>query len=97
MTSSTFDPLTATASSLQYMLENNSLTSVQIIDTYLQQIDRFNHNGPCLNALISVAPRDILMSTARSLDDQRRQGKVRSPLHGIPIILKVTTRSIQKF
>jgi amidase len=97
MASSGFDPLTATASSLQYMLENNGLTSVQIIDTYLQQIHKFNHKGPCLNALISVAPRDILILTAGSLDEERRQGKVRSPLHGIPIILKVTTRSIWKF
>jgi amidase len=97
MASPSFDPLTATASSLQYMLENKNLTSVQIIDTYLQQIDKFNHKGPCLNALISVAPRDILISTAESLDEERRNGKVRSPLHGIPIILKVTSRSIRKF
>jgi amidase len=85
----TFDPLITTAVELQRLLEARQLTSVQIIERYLKQIEKFNHAGPYLNALLAVAPRHILLHTAMTLDEERAKGKVRSPLHGIPIILKV--------
>jgi amidase len=94
MDSFTFDPLTATASDLQDLLMKKSLTSVQIVRTYLSQIKEFNHAGIKLNALISVAPEELLVSTAQTLDEERAQGNVRSVLHGVPIILKVFFTSI---
>jgi amidase len=84
-----FDPLATTASDLQDMLDRNTLTSVQIVETYLQQIEKFNNKGPCIKALISVAPRDVLVSAAQALDNERAIKKLRGPFHGIPIILKV--------
>jgi amidase len=84
-----FDPLTTTAVELQKRLENGSLTSVEIVETYLGQIEKFNRAGIYLNALISVAPRHIAISTALDLDEERKNGMVRGPFHGIPIILKV--------
>lgn len=41
-----------------------------------------------MRALISVAPKHEVLKIARKLDDERARGKVRGPLHGIPIVLK---------
>ncbi|KAK6078644.1 hypothetical protein SCUP515_09694 [Seiridium cupressi] len=84
--SNLFDPLVTTTPDLRRMLESKQITSVQIVEQYLEQIDRYESS---LNALASIAPRDRLRRTAASLDDERREGRVRSPLHGIPIVLKV--------
>jgi amidase len=83
-----FDTLTATAGELQELLHDGKLTSVGVIDVYLKQIEKHNHNGLKLNAIISVAPRDILVKRAERLDQERRNGAARSPLHGIPIVVK---------
>lgn len=86
MTLSYFNPLVTTTADLRRMLDSQQITSVQIVEQYLEQIDRYE---PDLNALASIAPRDSLRRIAESLDDERRGGRVRSPLHGIPIVLKV--------
>ncbi|KAH8888130.1 amidase signature enzyme [Thozetella sp. PMI_491] len=85
MSSSPFDPLTTNAVDLQRMLEAGQITSVQIVESYLQQIER---HEPALNALISISPAETLRRIAAELDEERRQGRVRGPLHGIPIVLK---------
>ena len=84
-----FDPLTTTAAKLRDLLQSGQITSVDIVNTYLAQIAPHNHAGLQLNALISVAPVDLLHRTARALDQERKDGRVRSDLHGIPIVLKV--------
>jgi amidase len=88
MSTPSFNVLTATATELQELLIAGELTSVQIIETYLAQIGKHNHTGAHLNAIISVAPRKLALQRAAMLDQERRDGKVRSPLHGIPIIVK---------
>ncbi|KAK0715381.1 amidase signature domain-containing protein [Lasiosphaeris hirsuta] len=80
-----FNVLTTSAAELQQLLTANKTTSVQIITSYLSQIEAHN---PKVNAFISIAPRDILLGIAATLDDERTQGRVRGPLHGIPIVLK---------
>ena len=84
-----FDVLTATAVDLQERLELGTLTSVQIIEAYLSQITAHNHSGLKLNALICVAPEESVLAQARKLDEERKEGRVRGPLHGLPIIVKV--------
>jgi amidase len=90
-----FKPLTTTAVELRTLLESGDLTSTAIVEKYLDQIQRYDKAGPCLNALISVAPRHILISEALRLDSERASGRTRGPFHGIPIILKdaITTSS----
>lgn len=88
MSAPPFNVLTATATELQERLASRTLTSVQIIETYLTQIEKHHHAGAHLNALISVAPRELALQRARMLDYERRDGQVRSWLHGIPIITK---------
>ncbi|MBK5478905.1 amidase [Pseudomonas sp. TH21] len=68
-----------------HMARPGGLTSVSLVH-YLQQ--RILKLDPQLNAVIELNP-DALR-TARELDQERASGKVRGPLHGIPILLKDT-------
>ena len=81
-----FNPLTATAADLQERLNNGSITSKEIVKQYLSQIERYNGY---LNAVIATTPEDLLYQRASELDDERANGSVRGPLHGIPILIKV--------
>lgn len=82
------DVLTLTASQARDLLDQKALTSVQLVEAYLAQIEKHNHQGLHLNAIISVAPRDKTLELARRLDHERSSGHVRGPLHGIPFVCK---------
>ncbi|KAK3317139.1 amidase signature domain-containing protein [Cercophora scortea] len=86
-TSSTeaFDVLVTSATDLSRLLQTGSITSVSTIQQYLKQIE---HHEPFLNAFISLAPRDKVLRAAAVLDKERVEGRLRSALHGIPIVLK---------
>jgi amidase len=86
------DVLNADAVYLQSQLGSGKLSSVEIVDAYLQQIGRHNHNGMGLRSLISVAPRELALSKARELDEERQVKGSRGPVHGIPFIIKVCSR-----
>ncbi len=83
MSTTPFNPLTATASDLQTQISTGQITSSSLANTYLERILRYN---PYLHAVISTAP-DARTHAAR-LDKEREAGHVRGPLHGIPILLK---------
>jgi amidase len=83
-----FDPLTVSAFELSELLNAQALTSVQIVRMYLKEIELHNRRGRQLRALISVAPKHEVLKIARKLDEERARGKIRGPLHGIPIVLK---------
>ncbi|RMY86509.1 hypothetical protein D0861_05884 [Hortaea werneckii] len=88
MASSQVDLLRLTATEAARLLDEGTTTSVELVKAYLAQIDAHNHSGPKLNALISVAPADLLIATARKLDQERSSGNRRSSLHGIPFVCK---------
>ena len=71
---------------LQQQMQDGSLSSRRITQWYLDRIAAIDDAGPRLNAVIATNP-DAL-SRADTLDAERRAGKVRGPLHGIPILLK---------
>lgn len=83
------DLLTLTAVGLQRLLANGTVTSVDAVNAYLDHIAQHNHSGMQLNALISIADRASLVARAELLDNERQQGKLRSPFHGVPLIVKV--------
>jgi amidase len=62
------------------------LSSKQLTETYLERIARLDRHGPQLRAVIEVNPRAA--EIASQLDDERSNGKVRGPLHGIPVLIK---------
>lgn len=83
------DLLFLDASELQTRLTERKLTSVQLVKAGLEQIRRENHQGLKLNAIISTPPEEEVIKLAEELDREREQGRVRGPLHGITIIVKV--------
>ena len=79
--------LTADLKLLQRPLGDGSLQSVDLVQAYLAQIHK---HDDYLHAMVSIAPQDSLVTRAKILDQDRENGHLRSHLHGIPIILKVT-------
>jgi amidase len=75
-----------TIAELQDKMATGELSARQIAELYLQRVDEIDRNGPFLNSIIELNP-DAL-EIADKLDEQRKAGKVRGPLHGIPILLK---------
>ncbi|KAI0141615.1 putative glutamyl-tRNA amidotransferase subunit A [Xylariaceae sp. FL1272] len=85
-----FNVLTSTATDLEDLLNKGEATSEQIVLEYLRQIETYNGY---LHAVISIAPREILLARSRQLDEERSGGKIRGPLHGIPILIKDNTNT----
>ncbi|KAM0477529.1 hypothetical protein ACHAPX_005842 [Trichoderma viride] len=83
-----FNLLTSTAHDIQQLFDRSELTAESLVKQVLDQVDKHNRKGLDLGALISVAPRQKLLERAQLLDKERAEGKARSPLHGIPFIVK---------
>jgi len=77
---------TATIADLQAAMAKGELTSEKLTQTYLARIQAYDKQGPAINAIITLNPKAL--EIARALDAERKAGKVRGPLHGIPIVLK---------
>ena len=73
----------ATIPQLQALMNSGALTSAQLVTNYLNQIASLN---PLLHAIIETNP-DAL-SIAQTRDKERKQGKIRGPFHGIPVVVK---------
>ncbi len=71
---------------LQAEMAERLINSDVITATYLDRIRTLDDNGPQLNAVIATFPDAT--SQAHALDLERQAGRVRGPLHGIPILLK---------
>ncbi len=78
-----FDFVEKSILELQAAMASGQLTSKQLVMGYLDRIQSLN---PLLRSVIETNP-DAL-SIAERLDDERRSGHVRGPLHGIPILVK---------
>jgi amidase len=79
---------------LQKKMEQGIATSVSITKAYLERIQKIDKQGPHLNAIIELNP-DAL-SIAEQLDRERKQGKIRGALHGIPVLVKDNINTADK-
>ncbi|KAI1177400.1 amidase signature domain-containing protein [Nemania sp. FL0916] len=75
--------LGATAETLMSGLEHGNYTSVDLVKAYHERIERIN---PLVNAVMEVNPDATAI--AEQLDEERTQGKLRGPLHGLPVLIK---------
>ncbi len=75
-----------TIEELQNLMQTGKQTSKSITQLYLKRIVDLNKKGPSLNAVIEVNPDAIKI--AEALDIERKQGMLRGPLHGIPVLIK---------
>jgi amidase len=75
-----------TVAELQNMMASGEQTARSLTEKYLFRIDEIDRRGPELRSVIETDP-DAL-EIAAELDGERRAGKLRGPLHGIPVLVK---------
>ncbi len=75
-----------TIDTLQGKMASGELTSEEVTKKYLGRIAAIDQAGPALRSVLEVNP-DAL-EIAREMDRERKAGKVRGPLHGIPVMIK---------
>lgn len=76
----------ATIEDLNAAFDAGTLTSERLIELYLARIEAYDQRGPALNAVLHLNAGAL--AAARALDAERRATGPRSPLHGIPVVLK---------
>ena len=81
----TIDIMDATVAGLSDEMEKGNVTSEQLVQMYIDRIQAYDKKKK-LNSIISINPNAL--DEARALDEERAAGKVRGPLHGIPIVVK---------
>lgn len=81
-----FDLTTATIEDINHALDSGALTIQKLTRMYLDRIEAYNDSGPKINAIITLNPD--AMEIAKALDEERSSKGPRSPLHGIPVVLK---------
>ena len=75
-----------TIAELQEKMESGELTSRRLAELYVARIEAVDKDGPYINSVIELNP-DAL-EIADGLDEERKAGKTRSALHGVPILIK---------
>ncbi|HTJ11926.1 MAG TPA: amidase [Dinghuibacter sp.] len=81
-----FDLAEATIDQLQQKMQQGTATARSLAEAYLKRIDQHDKKGAGLNAVIELNPDALAI--ADDLDKERKAGKVRGPLHGIPMLIK---------
>ncbi len=80
------DVTSATIEDINRAFDAGTWTSEQLVERYLARIAAYDDAGPALNAVITLNPGAL--DRARALDAERAADGPRSPLHGIPVVLK---------
>lgn len=76
----------ATIGDLNAAFDAGTLTAEGLVRMYLARIEAYDQQGPALNTVLWLNERAV--EQARALDAERRASGPRSPLHGIPVVLK---------
>jgi amidase len=78
-----FSVVEASIPEMQHALKHKQVTSRELVEQYLSRIEKYNGT---LNAVITVNPHALEEADAR--DRERATGRIRGPLHGIPVAIK---------
>lgn len=77
----------STISEIHRAFESGEITSEELVNQYLERIERFDRNGPELNSIRTV--NDAARERSQELDDRfDSSGEFVGPLHGIPVVVK---------
>ena len=71
---------------LQQKMTGGELSSRRLCELYLERIQQLDKSGPALNAIIEINPEALVI--ADRLDEERKSGQLRGPMHGIPVLIK---------
>jgi amidase len=75
-----------TIDDLQSRMRSGGETSASLTRQYVERISAMDQSGPAINAVLELNPD--AEAIAAQLDTERKAGKVRGPLHGIPVLIK---------
>ena len=89
-----FDPTEQSVVALQQSLGSGAVTSEALTSAYLARIARYDQAGPTYRAVLALNP-DALRA-ARALDADRKAGKIRGALHGVPVLLKDNIETLDR-
>jgi amidase len=73
----------ASIEEVQALMANGKLTSLQLVEYYLNRINTYDS---ITHAVVIVNPDARIL--AKQMDEERAQGRLRGPLHGVPILIK---------
>jgi amidase len=82
----TFELTHASIADINAAFDAGALTAEKLVQMYLKRIEAYDEKGPKVNAVLALNTRAL--ETARALDKERKTKGPRSPLHGIPVIVK---------
>src|SRR3990172_5354471 len=71
---------------LQQKMTSGEVTALGLTQGYLERIEELDRQGPALRAVLET--NTDALTIAEGLDKERREGKTRGPLHGVPILIK---------
>jgi Asp-tRNA(Asn)/Glu-tRNA(Gln) amidotransferase A subunit family amidase len=83
---SAFSIAEKTAPDIQGALTRGEVTTEDIVDEYLARLAALDRHGPVLRSMLAM--NRAAVAEARRLDAERAEGRVRGPLHGIPVAYK---------
>lgn len=76
----------ATVLELSSKMASGEITALSLAEYYIGRIEGIDRSGPQVNAVIELNPDALALAAER--DKERKEGMVRGPLHGIPVLLK---------
>jgi amidase len=76
----------ASAADLARALAEGQASAAGLVAAYLERIEKLDRSGPTLRSVIELNPDALAI--AEALDRERRDGRVRGPLHGLPVLVK---------
>lgn len=75
-----------TIDALQKAMQAGKMSSETITSLYLKRIAAIDKSGPQINSVIEINPDALPI--AKAMDKERKEGKIRGKLHGIPVLIK---------
>ncbi|MGE3245629.1 MAG: amidase [Beijerinckiaceae bacterium] len=85
-TTEAFEVCEATFEQIHKAYQSGALSVRQLVETYLERIEKIDRSGPALNSIISVNPRAL--EEADRLDAVYAKSGPVGPLHGLPLVMK---------
>ena len=81
-----FDWEELTIADAQAAMRSGRVSARRLTEMYLERIGKIDRGGPALNSVIELNPEAVAI--AEALDREREAGRVRGPLHGVPVLIK---------